>query len=154
NKASVFARKFRARPGLEWLEGRALPSCTPGLLANPPDPDGGTLGDEWASDHDGPIVTPYDTIPAFGAHPSMVAARSGLWSDPGTWSSGRIPEAGDVVSICAGVTVQYDVVSDAALDTLVVEAGGQLQFRTDADTRVVVGNFMVLEGGTLEVGTP
>src|SRR5262249_9079412 len=32
--------------------------------------------------------------------------------------------------------------------------GGRLQFRTDINTRLRVGNFEVLQGGRLEVGTP
>jgi hypothetical protein len=32
-------------------------------------------------------------------------------------------------------------------------ASGTLTFRTDINTQVVVGNFLVLQGGTLQVGT-
>lgn len=95
-----------------------------------------------------------DTVPDFGAHPTIAAVRSGSWSDAGTWSLGRLPQTGDVVAIGSGVSVTYDAVSDAHLQTLVVQDGGKLGFRTDRDTRLVVGNFVVLEGGTLEVGTP
>jgi hypothetical protein len=49
--------------------------------------------------------------------------------------------------------VAYDVVSTAHLNTLEVQAGGDLHFRTDVDTQVIVGNFLVLAGGSLEVGT-
>ena len=87
-------------------------------------------------------------------HPTVSAARSGAWSDPATWSHGMVPAAGDVVSIADGVTVRYDAVSDARLDAVVLHDGGQLLFRTDADTRLLVVNLLVLEGGYLEVGTP
>src|SRR5581483_1898825 len=69
------------------------------------------------------IVTAYDRIPNFGAHPTISAARSGNWSDPGTWG-GRLPGAGDVVSIGADVTVTYDVVSDVPLKTVAIQPGG------------------------------
>src|SRR5262249_25803051 len=57
------------------------------------------------------IVTPYDKIPNFGAHPTVASARSGTWSDPTTWSTGVVPGAGDVVSVEPGTTVTYDAVS-------------------------------------------
>ncbi|MCI0464832.1 MAG: hypothetical protein L0Z62_48545 [Gemmataceae bacterium] len=47
----------------------------------------------------------------------------------------------------------YDVVSDTALKSLVVPAGGRLTFRTDVSTRVLVQNFLVLQGGELQIGT-
>ena len=55
--------------------------------------------------------------------------------------------------ISAGTTVRYDVVSDAALSSLVVDAGAKLTFRTDVSTRVTVSNFEVLHGGELQIGT-
>ena len=53
--------------------------------------------------------------------------------------------------IAAGHQIAFDVVSDVALDCL--EVAGQLRFVTEAHTRLTVGNLMVLEQGTLEVGT-
>ena len=100
------------------------------------------------------IETPWDKIPNFGANPTITAVQSGPWSDVATWSLGRLPQDGDVVAITPTITVTYDVVSDTVLDTIVVQAGGSLRFRTDVDTRVVVQNFLVLEGGELQVGTP
>jgi PKD repeat protein len=100
------------------------------------------------------IVTPYDSIPDFGASPTIATIKSGNWSDPTTWSLNRVPTAGDVVAIATGTTITYDVVSDAHLNTLEVRSGATLNFRTDVSTRVVVGNFLVLQGGTLTIGTP
>ena len=57
---------------------------------------------------------PHD-VPDFAAKPTVRAARSGAWSAAGTWSTNRVPGAGDVVRIPSGITVTYDVVSDAAL---------------------------------------
>src|SRR5262249_37332998 len=43
--------------------------------------------------------------------------------------------------------------SDVALDTIVIQAGGSLRFRTDINTRVVAANYLILAGGELQVGT-
>jgi hypothetical protein len=64
-----------------------------------------------------------------------------------------VPVAGDVVSIGANVDVTYDVVSDAAVKTVAVQAGGSLRFRTDVSTRLTVVNLLVMEGGLLQIGT-
>ncbi|MGH7858270.1 MAG: G8 domain-containing protein, partial [Candidatus Binatia bacterium] len=99
------------------------------------------------------LLTHRDRIPDFGASPTIASVASGPWSDPLTWSAGRIPATGDVVDISTGTTVVYDVVSGARIATVEVEAGGMLRFRTDAATKLVVANLLVLEGGALEVGT-
>ncbi len=99
------------------------------------------------------IQTSYDLIPNFGANPTITALRSGNWSDPTMWSQDRLPVAGDVVSIGAGVTVTYDVASTANIDTVAIQAGGTLQFRTDISTELTVVNLLVMPGGTLTVGT-
>jgi PKD repeat protein len=99
------------------------------------------------------IVTPYETIPDFGANPTVSAVHSGNWSNPATWSTGQVPGAGDVVAIGANTTVTYDVVSTAAVNTVEVHSGGVLQFRPDINTELMVVNLLVLAGGTLQVGT-
>ena len=92
-------------------------------------------------------------IPDFGASPTIASIANGSWSNAGTWSLGRLPTDGDVISVAANTTVSYDVQSSAHLKTIVVEAGGHLHFRTDLNTRVIVANFVVEEGGELRVGT-
>jgi PKD repeat protein len=99
------------------------------------------------------ITTPYDRIPDFGYKPTVISVRSGNWSDPMIWSTGQLPGAGDVVDIMPNTTVIYDVNRDVELNTIAIEAGGSLKFRTDVDTAVRVSNFEVLPGGYLEVGT-
>ena len=99
------------------------------------------------------IVTPYDRIPNFGYTPTIVSVASGNWSDPNTWSLGRLPTDGDIVDIMPGNTVIYDVNSSVVLNTIAIQDTGILRFRTDIDTQVIVGNFEVLPGGYLEVGT-
>lgn len=98
------------------------------------------------------ITTYDDKIPNFGGHPTLMAAQSGLWSDPTTWG-GRLPGTSEIVSIPSGLTVTYDVVSDVKLDTVAVQAGATLQFRTDVSTRLRVTNFLVMPAGTLTIGT-
>jgi hypothetical protein len=91
-------------------------------------------------------------VPYFCASPSVTSAASGLWSNPRTWSSGRVPRAGDKVEIGAGHDVTLDVVSDVKLDCIQVD--GRLRFDTTADTRVKVANLMIVDQGRLEIGTP
>jgi hypothetical protein len=99
------------------------------------------------------ITTPYLTIPNFGATPTIYSVGSGNWSNPAIWSLGRVPTAGDIVDIYPGTTVTYDVNATVQLNTLEIQPTGTLTFRTDINTQVIVGNFLVLEGGSLVVGT-
>lgn len=99
----------------------------------------------------GSEITPLETIPDFGANPTIFSAANGAWSAAGTWSPARVPVAGDVVAITHSVT--YDAQSSARLKTVQVRAGGKLAFKVDATTLLTVQNFMVLEGGSLEIGT-
>ena len=103
----------------------------------------------------GNIVTPWDTIPNFGANPTIVSAVSGNWSSAATWSGNRTPTANDVVSIGAGTVVTYDVTmaNTDAVKTVAIQPGGKLIFRTDVSTTLYVTNLLVLEGGELDVGT-
>jgi PKD repeat protein len=98
------------------------------------------------------IITPHDKIPNFGKNPTLVAVQSGNWSDPATWG-GRLPATDDVISINNGITILYDQVSDIKVNTVAIQFGATLNFRTDASTRLRVTNLLVMEGGTLTVGT-
>src|SRR5690606_34196201 len=73
--------------------------------------------------------------------------------DPAIWSTGHVPVAGDVVAISMDTEVIYDVESRESLDVVVIHSGGQIRFRTDVDTEMLVGTLMVMPGGVLEVGT-
>ena len=90
-------------------------------------------------------------IPRFCADAAVQSIASGAWSDQGTWSTGRVPGAGQGVRIAAGHTVTYDVVSDAVLPCVDVE--GTLTASTGTDTRLTVVTLSVLEGGRLEIGS-
>jgi hypothetical protein len=102
----------------------------------------------------GPVITtPFDTIPDFGANPTIYTVASGNWSNPATWNLGRIPTTGDIVDITSGFSVTYDLNSSVVLNTVEVKGGGDLHFRTDINTQIIVANFLVLFNGSLEVGT-
>jgi hypothetical protein len=90
-------------------------------------------------------------IPLFCANPSAISAGSGLWSDPKTWSTRKVPGTDDIVQIRAGHIVTLDTVSDARLQC--IEVDGVLRFITSGNTRVKAANVMVMEHGRLEVGT-
>jgi hypothetical protein len=99
------------------------------------------------------VITPHFEIPDFGAGATITSDSSGAWSNPDTWSAGRVPTAEDVVRIAAGTTVSFDVASSPALDSVVIYAGGVLNFRTDISTQLLVTNLQVMEGGELRMGT-
>ena len=90
-------------------------------------------------------------VPYFCANPTVTSTASGTWSDSSTWSSGKAPGASDKVRIAAGHIVTYDNTSDARLEC--IEVDGVLRFATDQNTRVKLTNLMVMDEGTLEVGT-
>ncbi|HEV3005257.1 MAG TPA: G8 domain-containing protein, partial [Pirellulales bacterium] len=102
----------------------------------------------------GIVTTVGQVIPNFGANPTDYSMASGNWSNPAIWSAGRVPVAGDVVQIAAGTRINYDANSPAVIATVAVEPGGELDFATSVSTRLVVGNLLVMEGGTLTIGTP
>lgn len=85
------------------------------------------------------------------AQATHVAIADGDWFDSGTWYQGRIPGADAKVLIPKGVAVTYDGQSDASLFTVRVD--GELNFATDADTRMIVDTLVIAPTGRLEIGT-
>jgi G8 domain len=102
-------------------------------------------------DHSPAVTGVPQGVPYFCARPSVTSAASGLWSDPKTWSTGKVPGANDKVEVAAGHDVTYNIVSDAKLECL--EVDGRLRFDTTSNTRLKVGNLTVMEPGYLEIGT-
>jgi hypothetical protein len=90
-------------------------------------------------------------IPDFCTGPTITSVTSGNWSAPTTWSAGRVPGAGDRVHVDTATAVTYDVQSDESLDCADVD--GILHFATNTNTRLKIGNLMIMAGGALEVGT-
>src|SRR2546428_10414624 len=70
-------------------------------------------------------------VPEFCAQPTVTSVAGGAWSNPATWSAGKVPAADDRVAIAARHDVVYDVASDARLAC--VEVRRRLPFPADAN---------------------
>lgn len=79
------------------------------------------------------------------------AVKNGSWFDTSTWKGGRIPGNNARVVIPKGIDVTYDDTSNARLFGLRVD--GQLDFATNADTKMIIDTFIVSSDGTLTIGT-
>jgi hypothetical protein len=97
------------------------------------------------------LHTRHDHIPDLCASPTVRSVKSGPWSDPSTWSTGRAPASPDRVRIAKGTAVDFDVVMPAAVDCVGVE--GRLALATARTTRLWAGNILVYERGELTAGT-
>lgn len=86
---------------------------------------------------------------------------SGNWSDPGTWSCGRVPACGDSIVIAAthNVTLDNNTVANfsgcAASSPVKVIVLGTLSFTNGSKLRLPCGNsyLAILSGGTLTSGS-
>ncbi|MFC3100624.1 G8 domain-containing protein [Altererythrobacter lauratis] len=85
-------------------------------------------------------------MPVDGAPAARRAAR---WSDPAAWPDGRVPRAGDAVTIARDVDMTLDV-SPPALRSLTVQ--GALRFADDRDLNLTT-EWIYVAGGELEIGT-
>ncbi|HLU47560.1 MAG TPA: G8 domain-containing protein, partial [Planctomycetota bacterium] len=95
------------------------------------------LGAALAGEGDEPKVADGKSVLAI----TVRSARSGAWSDAGTWAPGRAPASHDRVRIEPGHEVVYDARSDNVIDFLHV--AGTLRFARDRDTRLTVGLLRV-----------
>jgi len=86
---------------------------------------------------------------AAAAEAPPVAMRTLRWSDPAAWPGGKVPGAGDAVTIARDMAVVLDV-SPPALRSLTVE--GKLSFADDRDIGLET-EWIYLPGGELEIGT-
>jgi hypothetical protein len=83
---------------------------------------------------------------------TVVAARSGGWGDPATWSTGAVPRTGDRVVIPEGKVVTVDGLYDRyRIDRLRVD--GTLRFDPTVDTSLKAVTTVASKRGTVEVGT-
>ena len=85
-------------------------------------------------------------MPADGA---PATRRSARWSDPAAWPDGRIPQAGDAVTIARDMEVTLDV-SPPALRSLTIQ--GKLAFADEGDLSLTT-EWIYVAGGELEIGT-
>jgi len=92
------------------------------------------------------LVTACFTAQAQAQGPSAV--KGGMWSDASIWSGGALPEAGDIVTIGAGMDVVLDV-SPPALNG--INLNGSLTFADGAELELTTE--WILNRGRLEIGT-
>ena len=83
---------------------------------------------------------------------TVFSVQSGQWSNPSTWSNGKVPTTGDSITINRGHVVTYDTFSNDVLGE--VDISGTLIFSRSTDTRLRLGgNLLVRSGGHLDIGT-
>ena len=93
------------------------------------------------------LVSAFDVVAAAqeqGSH----AVEPELWSNPATWPDGKVPRAGDTVTIERGKDVLLDV-SPPSLGGLRIQ--GKLSFSDKADIELTTESIIVY--GELEIGT-
>ncbi|MBI3822699.1 MAG: G8 domain-containing protein [Planctomycetes bacterium] len=89
-------------------------------------------------------VTPFASADAPKETKLIRSAKSGPWSSPATWESGKVPGAGARVQVAPGHRVVYDVKSDDVIRFLHV--AGILTFAHDKDTTLNVGLVKIQAG--------
>jgi cell migration-inducing and hyaluronan-binding protein len=87
-------------------------------------------------------------MPASASAPPSAASRS-RWSDPKSWPDGKVPGAGDAVTIGRDRNIVLDV-SPPALRSLTIE--GKLSFSNDKDIELKT-EWIYLPGGELDIGS-
>ena len=83
------------------------------------------------------------------ARAGPLAVKSGRWSDPATWSGGKVPGAGDPVTIGRDMAVVLDV-DPPALRSLTID--GKLSFSDNLDLALET-EWIHLRRGELQIGS-
>ena len=89
----------------------------------------------------------HSAMPA--AEPAPASMRQLRWSDPAAWPDGRVPAAGDAVTIARDVDMTLDV-STPALRSLTIQ--GKLTFADDRDLSLT-SEWIYVPGGELAIGS-
>lgn len=89
-----------------------------------------------------------DIVPVPGGLNVIAKKNVGKWSDPATWSTGRVPAGGDRVRIPDGISIILDC--DAVCDVLVVDGG--LGVDTDLATSLTVTTMFGLPTAEFQCG--
>ncbi len=84
-----------------------------------------------------------------GDNQASTTMRQLRWSDPAAWPDGRVPAAGDAVTIARDMDVLLDV-APAALRSLTIQ--GRLRFADERDLELQT-EWIYLPGGELQIGT-
>src|SRR5690606_29782386 len=90
------------------------------------------------------LATAFVTVSA----QAQEAISDGNWSDSSIWSGGKVPQAGDIVTIGEGMDVVLDV---SPPDLSGVNGRGKLSFSNDSDLELTT-EWIVLTG-ELEIGS-
>lgn len=72
------------------------------------------------------------------------------WDDPNTWQMQTVPDQNTLVIIDGNVQIRDQ---SAVAQSVGVYPGGELSFAPYADTRLKTADLLVLDGGTLQIGT-
>jgi cell migration-inducing and hyaluronan-binding protein len=83
------------------------------------------------------------------AQAAVSAAHRSRWSDPASWPDGKVPRAGDAVTIARGKDIVLDV-APPALHSLTIN--GKLSFSNDLDIELK-SEWILLAGGELDIGS-
>ena len=103
---------------------------------------GTTEGTNQTNNHNGNNANPHPTAP-----PPETSSR---WSDPASWASSSVPEAGQNVLIPAGTSMLLDV-DTAALGSLAIE--GNLVCEDVVDISLTATDLEIRNGGLLQIGS-
>ncbi|MGZ3276004.1 MAG: G8 domain-containing protein, partial [Caulobacteraceae bacterium] len=87
-------------------------------------------------------------MPAAAQAPPSAVKRS-LWSNPASWPDGKVPRAGDAVTIARDQDIVLDV-TPPALRSLTIN--GKLSFSNDRDLELKT-EWIYLPGGELDIGS-
>ncbi|QSQ19439.1 DUF4082 domain-containing protein [Pyxidicoccus parkwayensis] len=91
------------------------------------------------------VVVCLAAFEARAAGEALSSIQSGNWSDAGTWSAGRVPGAGDTVTISAGHTVVFQVASPT-LAGVTVETGAALTFAPGVSATLQSTGSVIVRG--------
>lgn len=72
------------------------------------------------------------------------------WDNPDTWQLARVPDRNSLVIIDGHVRIRDQ---SAIARSIGIYPGGKLTFASDTNTQLQTADLMVLDGGTLEIGT-
>ena len=82
---------------------------------------------------------------------TITTAKSGLWSDPTTWTGGVLPATGDQVEI--NHTITYDLDNRNTIYARInINAGGALIHDNTKKTTIVSTHYIYVNGGKYQAG--